>query len=91
MQEITPPTVSPFFLVFFIKSSISLDLSRSGHLTIDFSIFSKSTFEFSYSYFIFPTDETKAFILTSFKRSLAIAPATTLTTVSLAELLPPPL
>ena len=67
-------------------------LALSGGNIINIgSIFTKSTFEFSYSYLIFPTDETKACILISFKRSLAIAPATTLTTVSLAELLPPPL
>ena len=90
-HEITPPTVSPFFLTLLIRSIISSDLLSSGHLTIDFSMLSKFILVFSYSYLISPTEETNALILTPLSIILAIDPATTLTTVSLAELLPPPL
>ena len=83
--------MSPFFFTLLIRSIISSDLLKSGHLTIDFSMLSKFILVFSYSYLISPTEETNALILTPLSIILAIDPATTLTTVSLAELLPPPL
>ena len=63
----------------------------SGHLTLFFSMFSKSSFEYELLNEISPTDETNALILIFPIICLAIDPATTLQAVSLAELLPPPL
>ena len=63
----------------------------SGQRTGLLSILEKSKSWYGLSIKISPTDDTKAIILISGIICLAIAPATTLLTVSLAELLPPPL
>ena len=91
IHDTTPPTVSPAFLVFLIRSSIFFAVFGSGHLTIDFSVLLKFIFEKSKSIFTSPTEDTNALIFTGLISCFAIDPATTLTTVSLAELRPPPL
>jgi chorismate synthase len=72
---------------------INAFVSSVGEISMDtdFAVLLKYTFEKSVSIDISPTDDTNAFIFTGFINCFAIDPATTLTTVSLAELLPPPL